>query len=133
MDQELKKLLLETELTLLDTRVTLHSLPGRDGQGDHGSVTLSLVLDALTVGNISPEGEDRSASTAAEPESAPRSGEGGREFQKRVGLDGLRVELARACVRIATPISSLRFAQHRCLVEVSCARTSGSGSHAGIR
>ena len=110
VDQELKKLLLETELTLLDTRVTLHSLPDRDGQGDSGGpVTLSLVLGALTVGNISAEGEDRTAAaTAAEPESAPRGGGGGgQEFQKRVGFDGLRVELARACVRIADPISSL--------------------------
>lgn len=99
VDKELKKLLLETELSLLDTRVSLHSLPERDAPGDQSPVTLSLVLGALTVGNLSAEGMDSPAAAVPEPEPAPGSDESGQEFQKRVGFEGLRIELSRACVR----------------------------------
>eukprot|EP01043_Picozoa_sp_COSAG02_P032428 COSAG02_NODE_2166_length_9611_cov_5.049201_10_plen_272_part_00 len=102
VDKELKKLLLETELSLLDTRVSLHSLSDRDGQCDHSPVTLSLVLGALTVGNISEEGEDTPAPAVPEPEQAPGGGESDQEFQKRVSFEGLRIELSRACVRTTT-------------------------------
>jgi hypothetical protein len=105
LQDQLKKLLLETELSVRDIQVTLHSQP-KDGVAvSRGPVMLTLVLDALTVGNLGAEGGAATAAAAAaaaatpEPESASEE-DGLQEFQKRVGFEGLRIELARACVSV---------------------------------
>lgn len=132
MDKELKKLLLETELSLLDTRVSLHSLPDRNGPCGHSPVTVSLVLGALTVGNLSEEGEDTPAPAVPEPEQAPGSGESGQEFQKRVSFEGLRIELSRACVRTTSFLaqcyvrSSASWSEFRAVTNISLHLAQGS-------
>jgi hypothetical protein len=101
LQDQLKKLLLETELSVRDIQVTLHSQPKDGAAVSRGPVMLTLVLDALTVGNLGAEGGAAAVAAAATPEPETASEEDGlQEFQKRVGFEGLRIELARACVSV---------------------------------
>ena len=105
LQDQLKKLLLETELSVRDIQVTLHSQPKDGAAVSRGPVMLTLVLDALTVGNLGAEGGAAAVAAAATPEPETASEDDGlQEFQKRVGFEGLRIELARACVSVLAPL-----------------------------
>eukprot|EP01047_Picozoa_sp_COSAG01_P010174 COSAG01_NODE_428_length_17193_cov_45.999123_3_plen_358_part_00 len=80
-DTQLKRLLLETELTLKQMRVTLQAPPPQDGTVHLPA--LSLAFDELTVCNAAGADGDESAGV-----------DGVHEFRKRLGVLGLRLELS---------------------------------------
>lgn len=100
----------------MDTLVTLRSLPEENAAGHRDPVTLSMLLGALTVGNLGVDGDDSATATAApEPELAAENSDGGQDFQKRISFEGLRIELSRPCVRIAKPNVQLMLPKQRVL------------------